>query len=449
MILGLSAWLSHRGAVRQATALTDRQLVASARMIAEQIDFSDGNYSVSIPPAALELFASDSHDEVAYAVFNPAGLLIAGYPGLHPSERAPPDLEYRFFHTMFRTESMRVTELRQLVVTPSGPQSLSVLVGETLKARDALISRLWLRGFIEEAALVFATMAAIWIGINRELQPLLRLRQAVLDRPADRFEPFDANSVQSELRPLVLALNSHMKRLQRQLQRQRRFLDSAAHQLRTPLAIMKTQVGFALRTRDTEDVVETLAKIDESLSSMGRLTNQILALGQVEHDRAAQEHERVDLVPIVRDVVAEFAPRGLDNRVELVFESEGSAVVVASAALARELARNLVDNAIRYAGEGSTAIVSVRKKDRMAEIAVDDDGAGIDASDRARLRRRFSRGRRTTLDGSGLGLSIVAEIAEATGGRLDLPLPEGGRGFSAVVSLPLPSDRPDEGFLQG
>ena len=231
-----------------------------------------------------------------------------------------------------------------------------------------------------------------------------------------------------------------MKRLQRQLLRQRRFLDSAAHQLRTPLAIMKTQIGYARRSGKQEDVEGVLGRIDESLTSMGRLTNQLLALGQVEHDRAAQLRERVDLTPVVRDVVAEFAPRGLDHGVELVFDSAGPAEVLATATLARELARNLVDNAIRYAGSGSTAVVSVCKRDRSAEMRVDDDGAGIDAEERLRLKRRFSRGRGATLDGSGLGLSIVAEIAETFSGSLELPPPANGHGFSAVVRLPLAPD---------
>lgn len=439
-VLGVSALLSYRSASSQATTLTDRQLISSARMIAEQIDYA-GGYAVSIPPAALELFASDSHDEVAYAVFDPHGLLIAGYPGLNPPASVTPDFEFRFFHAMFRTESMRATELRQPIMTPSGPRSVSVLVGETLKAHDQMIRRLWLRGFLEEAALIFATMVSIWIGINRELRPLLSLRRAVLDRPSDRFEPFDSMSVQTELRPLVLALNSHMQRLQRQLLRQRRFLDSAAHQLRTPLAIMKTQVGYALRTRKKEDVVTTLERIDDSLTAMGRLTNQLLALGEVEHDRAAQLREQVDLTSIIRGVVAESAPRGLDHGVELVFESNGPAEVLATGTLARELARNLVDNAIRYAGPGSTATVSVLKLERTAQIRVDDNGAGIEAEDRLRLTRRFSRGRRATLGGSGLGLSIVAEIAETFGGSLELPSPAEGNGFSAVVALPLAPDR--------
>ena len=144
---------------------------------------------------------------------------------------------------------MRAVILRQPVVTPGATVTVSVMVGETQKAREELFRALWFRGFAEQSALVLAAALSIWIGINRELQPLLRLRRAVLERPADRFEPFNAQTVQTEIRPLVDALNHHMERLSQQLERQKRFLDHAAHQLRTPLTIMKTQIGVARRTR--------------------------------------------------------------------------------------------------------------------------------------------------------------------------------------------------------
>ena len=192
-------WLSYGSALRQATLVMDRNLTASARIIAEQIQYRDGQIGVTIPPAALELFASDSHDEVAYAVIGPTKVLIAGFPGLAPPADLPPEFELRFFETTFRTnEDMRAVILRQPVVTPSAMVTASVMVGETQKARQELFQALWLRGFAEQAAMVLAAALAIWIGINRELQPLLRLRQAVLARPADRFEPFEAQSVQSE-----------------------------------------------------------------------------------------------------------------------------------------------------------------------------------------------------------------------------------------------------------
>jgi len=435
-ILAASVWLSYGGALRQATLVMDRNLAASARIIAEQLQYRDGQISVTIPPSALELFASDSHDEVAYAVIAPTHDLIAGFPGLSAPKALPPEFESHFFETMFRTEAMRTVILRQPVVTPTGMVAVTVMVGETQKARQALFRSLWLRGFAEQAALVLAAALAIWIGINRELRPLLSLRQAVLERPGDRFEPFDARSVQSEVRPLVDALNRHMERLSQHLDRQKRFLDHAAHQLRTPLTIMKTQIGVARRTHDTIEGSLALAGVDENLTAMSRLTNQLLTLGRVDHNRAALQSERVDLTAVARDAVTEAAPRGLDRGVEFVLQADGPCPVMATRTLVREMLNNLIDNAVQYAGTGTTATISVRRDTSAAILAVEDNGAGASADELQELFERFRRGRGAREGGSGLGLSIVAEIAEMFGGSAELAPLSSGRGFCVVVRLP-------------
>jgi len=435
-ILAVGAWLSFASAERQATLVMDRQLAASARMMAEAVDYEDGNLSVLVPPAALELFASDSHDEVAYQVIAPSGELLAGYPGLNAPAGLVASSDPTYFATMFRTESMRATLLRQPVVTPQGSVVTTVMVGETLKARDELVWTLWQRGFAEQAALIVAGALAIWVGITRQLRPLLRLRQDVVDRPMDRFEPFDALAVQTEVRPLVLALNNHMERLRAQLERQRRFLDSAAHQLRTPLAIMKTQVGYARRTPDAAEVDLTLREVDGNLTSMARLTNQLLTLGGVEHQRDLPQAEVIDLDRAVQATVREAAQRALDSGVELAFDGEGLTRVWGSPLLVHEMVANLIDNIVQHAGAGTVATFSVRRAVQDVVLRVEDDGRGIEGGDRAGLLERFQRGANAKSGGSGLGLAIVAEIAEAMGGAVELPLPRGGRGFCVVVRLP-------------
>ena len=437
VILLVSAWLSYGSALRQATLVTDRQLVASARIIAEQIEYKDGSISVVIPPSSLELFASDSHDEVAYAVVDPSGALIAGFPGLNGPAEQPSDFEHRSFETMFRTEAMRAVILRQPVVTPTDTRSISVIVGETQKARNELFRSLWARGFAEQATLVIAAALSIWIGINRELQPLLALRRAVLERPADRFEPFEAEFVQSEIRPLVKALNSHMQALAHQIERQKRFLESAAHQLRTPLAVMKTQVGYARRADEPMETSSTLRDIDANLTAMSRLTNQLLTLGRVEHDRVTIRTESIDLSGVAREVVAEAAPRALDAGIDLVFETDGECQVLATTMLTREMAINLIDNAIAHAGAGAVATVSVHREGNVAVLAVVDDGRGVGGEEHPRLFERFRRGHQAGVGGSGLGLSIVAEIAELLHGSVDLPPMSEGKGFAVLVRLPL------------
>ena len=436
-VLGASLWLSWSTARHQAMLIMDRQLLASARIIAEQVRFRDGRIGVDVPPAALELFASDSHDEVSYAVFDPSSTLVAGFPGLEPPAGLPAAFDHLTFDTMFRTERMHATILRQPVITPDGTVRVEVLVGEMLHGRDALVAALWLRGFLGQAVLVLVVAVSIWIGISHQLRPLLRLRQAVLARPADRLEPFDDTAVQTEIRPLVQALNDHMARLAGLLARQRRFLDTSAHQLRTPIAIVKTQVGLALRGGSAAETQAILAEIDRSVSAMSRMTTQLLALGRVENERVHPVGEAVDLAGCAREVVAHAAPRALDAGIELVFEAEPPCVVTATPSLVAEAVGNLVENAIHHAGHGATAVVSVRPEGGFGIVEVSDDGRGVGASDRENLFARFQRGASAEGDGSGLGLAIVAEIAEMFGGRAEAPEPAGGRGFCIRVSLPL------------
>ena len=227
------------------------------------------------------------------------------------------------------------------------------------------------------------------------------------------------------------------------LDRQKRFLDYAAHQLRTPLTIMKTQIGVARRTHDTAEGETALAGVDDNLTAMSRLTNQLLTLGRVDHDRTALQSERVDLAVVAREAVGEAAPRALDSGVELVLQAETPCAVMASATLAREMIDNLIDNAIQHAGTGTTATISVRRDADMAMLVAEDDGAGVTEEELPGLFERFQRGRRSRGVGSGLGLSIVAEIARMSGGSAELATPSGSRGFRVEVRLPL-AEPPDQ-----
>ena len=436
-ILGVSLWLSFASAMRQATLIMNRQILSSARMIAEQTRYRDGALRVTVPPAALELFASDSHDEVAYAVFDQNANLIAGFPDLNLPDALPSDFDVLSLSTRFRTEEMNAVVLRQSVITPDGTVPVSVMVGETPRARDAMVRSLWMRGFLEEAALVVAAALSIWVGITRELRPLLQLRRAVLEKPADQFEPLDAGSVQSEIQPLVLALNDHMARLAAYLDRQRRYLDSTAHQLRTPLAVMKTQVGLARRSQNYRETATVLGEIDTSLTAMSRLTSQLLTLGRVEHDRAKLTVETIDLAEIARDVVGQIAPLALDAGVEFVVEADEPCTVAASALLVREAVANLVDNAVIHAGAGTVATLTVAHDAESGVLTLSDTGRGVALADRTRIFQRFQRGIGASDRGSGLGLAIVAEIAEMFGGRAAVIDPPDGRGFAVQLSLPL------------
>lgn len=435
-VLVFIIWLGVENAARQASLVTDTLLTASARVIAEQLRFEDGDIVATIPPAALEMFASESHDRAVYRVIGPKGELIAGYADL----AAPPVTGIQptyAFDTIFRAEPMRAIAFEQPVVTTGGTVPVLVVVAETVLARDALFRSIWLPQIIAQAVLVLVAAGFIWIGVSREIAPLLAFTKAVRTRRLDKFEPFSPDTLQPELRPLVAAINDYMERLERQVVRQRGFLDSAAHQLRTPLAVLKTQVGYALRSVKSAEKDEALVAVDEDLTAMTRLTNQLLLLARAEHDRPTVDIEPVDVAALAREVSAAMAPRALDAGVDIVVDADQTATAEASQFLVRELIANLVDNAVRYAGQGATATIAVTRRDAMVVIAVSDTGAGLSASDRQRVFNRFQRGTDAPGYGSGLGLSIVAEIAALFGGEARLrPVKVNERGFGVEVALP-------------
>jgi two-component system sensor histidine kinase TctE len=257
----------------------------------------------------------------------------------------------------------------------------------------------------------------------------------MVDRKPDNFEPLSEIGLQTEIQPLVSALNDFMARLDRQIARQRTFLENAAHQLRTPLAILKTQIGYGLKTGNLNDKNTALAAADGSINAMTRLTNQLLILARAEHDKQSVNLEPVDLSGVALTVISKAAPRASAAGIELVLDAEGQHRVMAQAMLVHEMFSNLVDNAILYAGQGAEVTVGVTSLGDEVVVKVQDNGPGIASQDRARAFERFQRGGGATGSGSGLGLSIVTEIAQLFGGNARIDESH-EKGLAIIISMP-------------
>jgi two-component system sensor histidine kinase TctE len=435
----VNSWLTHASARETARLITDHTLLASARSIAEQVRTQDGVLEATIPPSALEMFASEDHDWVVYRILDPKGGLLAGSSELELPPVPPGDLEPVYFDGRFRAEKVRAVAMAQPVILSAGSQLVLVVLGETLRGRDRMEASLWTSAFWQQAVLLALAASLIWFGLDRGLAPLLRLRDAVLGRRPDDLEPFPANSVQGEIRPLVLALNDFMHRLEQKIARERRFLANAAHQLRTPLAVLKTQTGYGLREPDPAGKDETLRAVDAGIDALSRLTNQLLVLARTEPDDASAIVGPVDLVALTSAVLGEMAPRALDRGLDLGFEALiPEASVASNATLLQELVANLVDNAIRCSRPGDTITVSIARERVGILLAVEDTGPGLPDSEKERVFERFYRAPGSAGDGSGLGLAIVREIASLSGGTVRLANRSSGSGLRAEVYL-LPS----------
>jgi two-component system sensor histidine kinase TctE len=246
-VVGFNAWSAHSGAVETANLITDRTLLASARVIAEQVKETDGSVEALIPPSALEMFASPERDRVIYRIMAPSGELIAGFPDVAIPPHPPRDLQPVFFEARFRVEDIRVVAIAQPVVSRTAGGNALVVVGTTLHSRDQLVRELWTRSLRDQTLLVGIAALLALLGLQRGLAPLLSLSKELAQRDPRSLHRLEHTNVQSELKPLIDALNHAFERVQAYIALQRRFIANASHQLRTPLAILKTQSTVGLR----------------------------------------------------------------------------------------------------------------------------------------------------------------------------------------------------------
>jgi two-component system sensor histidine kinase TctE len=292
-----------------------------------------------------------------------------------------------------------------------------VQVAETLEKRSQLANEI-IRGVIIPQFIVLPiAVLLVWFGLSRGLAPLADLQARIHSRQPDDLSPIDARGAPEEIAPLVSSFNELLARLSQNLDMQRRFLADAAHQMKTPLAGLRTQAELAMRETDAHELRRTLRHIAASTERSTHLINQLLALARAEYQaNDPSGFEVVNLVTLARDLVRELIPDAIGCGIDLGFECADSPVLaLAAPVLVRELLKNLVDNGLRYTPRGGSVTVRVVRREKSAFLEVDDTGPGIPEGERQRVFDRFYRILGTNVDGSGLGLAIVREIAEQHG----------------------------------
>jgi two-component system sensor histidine kinase TctE len=434
--VSMSVVISYRFAQNTADLVQDNALSSSMRIIGEDIDWDNGSVSVQIPPAALELFESPEQDTVFYRVEASGHRLLAGSPDLP----LPPHVSDR--PTLYSTHfadgqtARAVAYVRQLY--DSGhTEEVIVAVAKTEGSRDAMVWRLLRPQLSGEVLTLVLAMVFVYLGLTFELLPLMKVKDDVADRNASQLEPIRVARLHVELRPIVDAINQCIARMGQQAATQRQFISDAAHQLRTPLALLVAQIQFA-RQRDSRDapLAEALAGMHKSSRKLTTLTNKLLLLAQAESAAPANARERVDLSALIAGVLEELIAFAQSREIDLGAELEDGLYVTGDEALTAALVTNLVDNALRYTQAGGRVTVQTQRHGAMAIVRVIDNGPGINADARERVFERFYRAA-SHAEGTGLGLPIVREIAHRQGGSVTLESNEGGAGLVATVEMRL------------
>jgi two-component system sensor histidine kinase TctE len=440
LALAVNAVLSYQGALEAANRAYDRSLTASVKSIAERTHSLAGDISVDIPHAAFDIFGSGGQERIFYAVLAPGGEVLTGYSDLPRPAELPPD-RVVIQDATHGGEPIRLATLKKRLYDPAlgGSDAVTIQFAETTLSRTDLALELFYSSLRRQLLLVAIGAVLLLLAVDSAFRPLLALRDTIRRRPDEDLTPIPGDEVPSEVRPLIDAINHHMVRLTAMLEARRRFLADAAHQIRTPLAVLTTQAEYGRRQRDPEEIERTFTGLLATIGSTQRMANQMLTLSQAEPANGIiQERAPVELVGLVREVAMELAPLALQKHIELAFEDPGVALTLdGNAPMLREMVANLIDNALRYTPAGGNVTVAVGGWQGEAVLSVCDDGPGIPAAERDKVFRRFYRilGHGNA-QGSGLGLPIVREICLAHGGRIHLKDGDGGRGLRVELELP-------------
>ncbi len=427
---------TYREAVATANVVSDRVLAGSALAIAERVVVAeDGSLEVDIPYVALEMLTSAAQDRVFYRVDGPPGQFITGYQTL-PSLDEVPGSSTSFADASFRGEPIRIAALRRSASTGINSVPFVVTVAETTIARRQLAQTILVRSALRLGLMIAGAALIVWIAVTFSLRPLYRLGDAIAERNPDDLHPI-GERVPNEVQGLVDTVNSFMGRLQSALDALRNFTGNASHQLRTPLAIIRTQLALALRAGSIDDTKIAVKKADEAVANAERILAQLLLMAKIDAagKDEARKLERIDLVELTRGITAEHVPAAGDAGIDLGFDGEGEAFVRVEPLLVGEMLKNLIGNALLYAGRGAEVTTRVSEKDGSVSLEVEDNGPGIRSELRESVFRRFHRGA-SEAPGTGLGLPIVEEIAALYGAQTSLGDGAGGRGLKVAILFP-------------
>jgi two-component system sensor histidine kinase TctE len=420
-IIGLELWLTRLDAIDAANIAFDRSLLGTVRSVDLNVSATGtGGLAVELPYRLFEFFQLTARGNVYFRVATADGLVEIGSPDLPLPDDKPPLGTAVFYDAVYFGEPVRVAMYSRTLDEPlsaGGVQQLVIQVAESVTSRQAFSRSFVFRAAARDAIVLSLIGITIAVLLTVTLRPVSRLAAQVRARSPLDMQPIGAQDLPRDIQPLVDAVNQQLARTQDLVLRQRQFVDDASHQLRTPLATLHAQLGYALRQKDPSELAATLQSISEQLESATRTTNQLLAMART--DAMPMSVEAIDLGELVRDVATRILPqlrgRNMDFGIDVPAVPcfcEGDRLLLS------EALTNLAHNAITYAEPGDPVTVSAFCDASQAVVRVFNCGPPIPSHVAAHLGERFLKG--ASSKGAGLGLAIVKSIVERHHGSIGL-----------------------------
>ena len=414
----------------------DRELGEMVRVLSRQVVVQPGTSlretvaTFTLPAGASEILHTDEADSIYYQVLGLRGEYLSGERSLPvpADDDRGPQGEVLFRDDTVNNDNVRVAYLWLDTPGLTGSAAPLVQVAETLGKRSRLVSEIIKGVILPQFVILPLAVLLVWLALARGIAPLNELQRRIRGRDSSDLSPIDERDVPEEVSPLVRAINDLLGRLDQSMRTQKHFLADAAHQLKTPLAGLRTQAELAQReidsgSSDPQAMKRSLQQIARSSQRAAHMVNQLLAMARAEDREHAARKQSVNLSRLATETVRDFVPRALEKRIDLGFEGTDAAMteppvaglmVHGNPTLLRELIRNLVDNALLYTPPGGAVTVRVLDDPfgQVVVLQVEDSGPGIPVAEREQVFQPFYRALGTDVDGSGLGLAIVREIAQ-------------------------------------
>ncbi len=311
----------------------------------------------------------------------------------------------------------------------------------TIVVAGSRASNLWLLKTLGRDLSLYMLIAfpfiflAIWIAVSQGLRPLRELSHRITSRGADDLSVIDVDPKYAELKPFVLALNAQLAQLRNKIEREHTFIQDAAHELRTPMAVISAQAHVLAKAHNADERHEAERQLDHAIVRSSHLIQQLLQLARIDSARA-QDVRSIDVAQFVRHELAQAVPTAMARKIDLSLEAQDSLPCSLDVHAFQSILHNLLGNALRYVQDGGQIVVELRATDSVLMLSIADDGPGIVESERAMVFERFYRGKGHDVSGSGLGLSIVKQAAIKLNGTVQLSSGLGGRGCRFLVEIP-------------
>jgi two-component system, OmpR family, sensor histidine kinase TctE len=386
---------------REATVAYDRALMDVSLALASQVDVVDNHLQLQLPAIAEKVLLIDGYDKLYFEVIDRDGKTMAG-----DSELPRPSASFEdgklYYDGKYKGKTVRIAALQ----SERNGTSFTVLSAETKLKRDWLVGEIVLAMLVPEGLLLIVAILMVRGSIRHGLASIQPLREELVRRTHTDLSQLPLQGIPEEIYPIFAEVNELLARLSSSLDANRRFVADASHQLRTPIAAVQAEAEMALRSNDPG---ESLKKIVAGTRRITHLAHQLLTLSRLEPEQT-HSYKTVDLAQLTRDAAERWMPLAISRGIDLGFELE-TAKVMGDPLWLEELASNLIDNALLYTPPGGIVTVRCGSNDGQSSWEVEDSGPGIPATERERVFERFYRLDATGVDGCGLGLAIVREIA--------------------------------------